>query len=251
MTSRIPRGRRRSCGFAWFAPPVPVPVSWTQAAHDYAASSSSARRASVGVRYPALGRGHHLHPDLGGNAVSVRGRRCMEPARGRLVDGAASANRAGPRRSRHGDPTEAADGCDPSLRSWLYTSIAFGKRCDEAGVRPSMGSVGDCFDNALCESFFATLECELLDRRTLRSRAQARLEVFEHIEGCTTHIVVIPPCSTARHSSTRGDSSLPAVTEKRSATFSVGRSMLPLTRTSALPEDRKSSGLYETGASPA
>lgn len=45
-----------------------------------------------------------------------------------------------------------------------YTSIAFGNRCKEAGVRPSMGSVGDCFDNAMCESFFATLECELLDR---------------------------------------------------------------------------------------
>jgi putative transposase len=45
-----------------------------------------------------------------------------------------------------------------------YTSLAFGKRCAAAGVRPSMGSVGDCFDNAMCESFFATLECELLDR---------------------------------------------------------------------------------------
>ena len=45
-----------------------------------------------------------------------------------------------------------------------YTSIAFGARCKEAGIRPSMGSVGDCFDNAMCESFFATLECELLDR---------------------------------------------------------------------------------------
>ena len=39
-----------------------------------------------------------------------------------------------------------------------YTSIEFGKRCREAGVRPSMGSVGDCYDNAMCESFFATLE---------------------------------------------------------------------------------------------
>ena len=38
-----------------------------------------------------------------------------------------------------------------------YTSVAFGRRCDEAGVRPSMGSVGDCYDNAMCESFFATL----------------------------------------------------------------------------------------------
>jgi Integrase core domain len=46
-----------------------------------------------------------------------------------------------------------------------YTSIAFGQRCREAGVAPSMGSVGDCYDNALAESFFATLECELLDRR--------------------------------------------------------------------------------------
>jgi putative transposase len=64
-----------------------------------------------------------------------------------------------------------------------YTSIAFGKRCREAGVRPSMGSVGDCYDNALCESFFATLECELLDRRTFRTRAHARLEIFEYIEG--------------------------------------------------------------------
>jgi putative transposase len=43
-----------------------------------------------------------------------------------------------------------------------YTSIAFGKRCGEAGIRPSMGAVGDCYDNAMCESFNATLECELL-----------------------------------------------------------------------------------------
>ena len=48
-----------------------------------------------------------------------------------------------------------------------YTSIEFGKRCREAGVRPSMGSVGDAYDNAMAESFFATLECELLDRRRL------------------------------------------------------------------------------------
>jgi putative transposase len=64
-----------------------------------------------------------------------------------------------------------------------YTSLAFGKRCREAGLRPSMGSVGDCFDNALCESFFATLECELLDRETFRTQAEARLAVFQFIEG--------------------------------------------------------------------
>jgi len=64
-----------------------------------------------------------------------------------------------------------------------YTSVAFGKRCREAGVRPSMGSVGDAFDNALCESFFATLECELLDRRKFHSQSEARMAVFAFIEG--------------------------------------------------------------------
>jgi putative transposase len=64
-----------------------------------------------------------------------------------------------------------------------YTAVAFGQRCREAGVRPSMGSVGDCYDNALCESFFATLECELLDRSSFRTPAEARLAVFEFIEG--------------------------------------------------------------------
>src|ERR1700737_755146 len=64
-----------------------------------------------------------------------------------------------------------------------YTSIAFGQRCREAGVRPSMGSVGDCFDNAMCESFFATLECELLDRRRFKTQVEARMAVFEFIEG--------------------------------------------------------------------
>jgi putative transposase len=64
-----------------------------------------------------------------------------------------------------------------------YTSIAFGKRCQELGVRLSMGSVGDCYDNALCESFFASLECELLDRSTFRTRREARLAVFRWIEG--------------------------------------------------------------------
>jgi putative transposase len=64
-----------------------------------------------------------------------------------------------------------------------YTALEFGRRCREAHVRPSMGSVGDCYDNAMCESFFATLECELLDRVTLRNPADARTAVFDFIEG--------------------------------------------------------------------
>jgi putative transposase len=64
-----------------------------------------------------------------------------------------------------------------------YTSIAFGQRCQEANVQPSMGSVGDCYDNALCESFFATLECELLARHRFQSHREARSAVFRFIEG--------------------------------------------------------------------
>jgi putative transposase len=64
-----------------------------------------------------------------------------------------------------------------------YTSLAFGHRCRAAGVRPSMGSVGDAYDNALCESFFATLECELLNRQPFPTQAEARLAVFDFIEG--------------------------------------------------------------------
>lgn len=64
-----------------------------------------------------------------------------------------------------------------------YTSLAFGTRCATLGVRPSRGTVGDCYDNALCESFFATLECELLDRRTFPSHAEARTAIFQFIEG--------------------------------------------------------------------
>jgi putative transposase len=64
-----------------------------------------------------------------------------------------------------------------------YTSLAFGKRCREMAVRPSMGSVGDAYDNAMAESFFATLECELLARHRFKAQADARLAVFEFIEG--------------------------------------------------------------------
>ena len=64
-----------------------------------------------------------------------------------------------------------------------YTSAAFGKRREEAGGRTSMGSVGDAYDNAMAESSFATLECELLDRHSFRSQAKARMAVFSYIEG--------------------------------------------------------------------
>ena len=70
-----------------------------------------------------------------------------------------------------------------SDRGSQYTSYAFGKRCREAGIMPSMGSVGDAYDNAMAESFFATLEREVLNCRRFKSQAEARMAVFEWIEG--------------------------------------------------------------------
>ena len=68
-----------------------------------------------------------------------------------------------------------------SDRGSQYTSIDFGARCEQYGVLPSMGT--SCYDNALCESFFATLECELIDRERFRTRAEARMAVFRFVEG--------------------------------------------------------------------
>ena len=63
-----------------------------------------------------------------------------------------------------------------------YTSLAFGRRLRESGIAASMGSIGDCYDNALAESFFATLETELIDRSDWATRAEAKAAVFDYIE---------------------------------------------------------------------
>ena len=69
-----------------------------------------------------------------------------------------------------------------SDRGTQYTSLAFGRRLREAGIAASMGSRGDCYDNAMAESFFATLEVELIDRSDWSGPAEARAAVFEYIE---------------------------------------------------------------------
>lgn len=82
------------------------------------------------------------------------------------------------------DPAVGVDGViHHSDQGCQYTSQPFARHCTGAGVQVSMGSVGDCFDNALCESFFATLECELLDRVAYATRSEARLSIFDYIEG--------------------------------------------------------------------
>jgi transposase InsO family protein len=96
--------------------------------------------------------------------------------------------------SENGEPDQPVDAClIPSqllaaelLRRPLefaqFTSLVFGSRLQQLGIRASMGSVGDCFDHALIESFHASLECELVDRRHWRTGREARLEVFWWLE---------------------------------------------------------------------
>lgn len=84
---------------------------------------------------------------------------------------AVSARRPGPGLVHHSD------------KGSQYTSLAFGRRCEEAGISPSTGRTGSCYDNAVTESFFASLETELIDRTRFSTRADAEREVFSYIEG--------------------------------------------------------------------
>ena len=112
-----------------------------------------------------------------------------------------------------------------------YTAIAFGRRCTLLGVRLSMGSVGDCYDNAMAESFFATLECEVLDRNDFQTRDEARGAIF-----CWINSWYNP---TRRHSSIGYMS--PQEFEKRfSSKHSLpSAALLPHARQTALREDRE------------
>jgi len=70
-----------------------------------------------------------------------------------------------------------------SDRGVQYTSLSFGKRLEDEGLLPSMGQVGSAYDNALAESFVATLKTELLYRNTWPTRQAVRTAIFEYIEG--------------------------------------------------------------------
>lgn len=107
-----------------------------------------------------------------------------------------------------------------------YTSVSFGRRCEAMGVRPSMGSVGDAYDNAMAEAFFASLECELLDRRSFRTHAEARMAIFHYIEGWYN--------PRRRHSGLDYES--PVSYERRHSEAAVSSSGSPLSLRSARTE---------------
>ena len=101
---------------------------------------------------------------------------------GRRDDGLTTAEREELRRLRR-EVRELREEREILKKAAQYTSLAFGRRLREAGLGASMGSVGDCYDNAVTESFFATLQCELLDRTRFATRTQARTAVFDYLEG--------------------------------------------------------------------
>ena len=108
-------------------------------------------------------------------------RRCggMESSRWGLVDGDSPSGR--PRRAgiEHGDCAAPVNRViHHGDQGSQYTSTAFGLRCRHAGVRPSMGTAGDAYVNAMGESFFAMLECELLDRNRFQNQAEARMAML-------------------------------------------------------------------------
>ena len=86
------------------------------------------------------------------------------------LDAALGARRPAPGLVHHSD------------RGTQYTSVTLGTRLVDAGIAASMGAPGTAYDNALAESFFASLETELIDRSRWSTRDQARLAVFEWIE---------------------------------------------------------------------
>ncbi len=63
-----------------------------------------------------------------------------------------------------------------------YTSWAFTRRAQESGLLPSMGSIGDCFDNAMVESFWARMQVELLNRKRWKTRVELANAIFEYLE---------------------------------------------------------------------
>ena len=70
-----------------------------------------------------------------------------------------------------------------SDRGGQYRSLAFGRTLRDSGILASMGSRGDAYDNAACESFMASIKTELVKRNTFKTRDEARLAVFSYIEG--------------------------------------------------------------------
>jgi putative transposase len=107
------------------------------------------------------------------------------PLGGWLVDRCLANGGAGDQRARHGHrpphPTQWRD--HPSDQGVQFASWGFTQRVRDAGLLPSMGSVGDCYDNAMMEAFWSRMQVELLDRHRWRTRVELANAIFEYLGG--------------------------------------------------------------------
>ena len=101
-----------------------------------------------------------------------------------MGDGGSPEDGVGDRCPRDGPPAqEARSGADPSLQPGVqHTALSFGKRLEAADIVASMGRVGCAPDNAISESFVATLKAELVSRLRFPSREVAKRAIFEYLE---------------------------------------------------------------------
>jgi putative transposase len=102
-----------------------------------------------------------------------------------MVDRRSSDSRTRDECSRHGDrPTQAAGGATVirSDQGTQFTSWTFTQRAVDSGLLPSMGTVGDCYDNAMAESFWSRMQVELLDRKRWKTRVELANAIFEYLE---------------------------------------------------------------------
>jgi putative transposase len=87
------------------------------------------------------------------------------------------------RLARHGAPIRAAiESMNGARYVHEFTSWAFTERARRSGLVPSMGSVGDCYDNAMIEAFWSRMQVELLDTRRWKTRVELANAIFEYIE---------------------------------------------------------------------
>jgi len=68
------------------------------------------------------------------------------------------------------------------VESGQFTSWAFTRRALDSGLLASMGSVGDCYDNAMIESFWSRMQVELLNRKRWNTRVELATAIFEYLE---------------------------------------------------------------------
>jgi len=96
--------------------------------------------------------------------------------------------------------------------------VAFGKRCEEMNMRTSMGTLGDAHHNAMVESFFARLECKLIDRRVWKTLSKSRMALFTWIESWPTSAGCIPAWLANHPTTSRGNFNKQTLSLKRKNT---------------------------------